>query len=230
MSMSQLAQLNKILERDSTDTSYKYALLRAVADICQNHKYFPQYEGVWYQTGFIVEKWIEYYYPLIESETFIPQKNGEKPLGDKGKKVSFRRIFKQVSDYYKPRGGFKAFWVQYKQGEIDKEINEDCLQLAKDIWYTITRYPMKHLGYSVDNNHYQFFKYRKKNTIRSNRQFSQELLINEFGRFWIDKDLWQALRYLGSYISGEYSIVNKWVQFTVRQDKGIKPEIVYLLR
>ena len=120
MSVHQLSQLNRILERDSTDTSYKYALMRAVSEICQDHNYYPQYEGVWYQTGFIVEKWIEYYYPLIESETFIPQKNAEKPLKENGKNIAFRRVFKEITDYYKGRGGFKAFWVQYKSGKIDQ--------------------------------------------------------------------------------------------------------------
>jgi hypothetical protein len=189
MSIDQLSKLNRILERDSTDTTYKYALLRAASEICQNHNPATQIDGFWYQTGYLVEKWIEYYYPLIESETFIPQKNSEKPLRDKGRNIAFRRCFKKITDYYKGRGGIKAFWIQYKLGKIDDDINEECLELAKNIWFTITRYPMKHLGFSVDNNHYQFFNYKNRNQITSKTRFSQELVINDLGRFWIENDL-----------------------------------------
>jgi len=229
MAFPQLARLNRILERDSTDTSYKYALLRAVADICQRHKPYAQVDGLWYRTGYLVEKWIEYYYPLIESDVFIPQKNAEKPLEEGKNNISFRKRFKEVTDFFKDKGGFKIFWVQYKGGEMDPDINDTCVTLAKEIWYTITRYPMKHLGYSVENKHYGFFNFRKRETIKSSASFSQELLIKQFGSFWIEKDLWQALRYLGSYISGDYSIVNKWVQFSVKQDRAIEPELVYRL-
>ena len=69
----------KIIERDSKVTTYKFALLRGVIDIIQdNSRYISFTEGrVFIPTGLLIEKWILYYYPILESPTYIPQINGD---------------------------------------------------------------------------------------------------------------------------------------------------------
>lgn len=57
-----LYNISKIIERDSKSTTYKFALLRGVID-----------------TG-LIEKWLLYYYPILESQTTIPQINGDANL------------------------------------------------------------------------------------------------------------------------------------------------------
>ena len=191
MTISNIVEINRVLERDRTDTTYKFALLRGAADIAQQHNPYTAEGRVWYKTGLMVEKWLEYYYPIFDSDVFIPQKNGEMPLSHDGKNVSFRRKFKRLTDYYSSRGGFNAFWTQYKNGTIDEEINDACLDLVKDIWRTITYYPMKHLGYSIKNEHYSYFGYAERKPIRSGTPFSRELLVDRFGDFWMDGDFWR---------------------------------------
>jgi hypothetical protein len=177
----------------------------------------------------LVEKWLEYYYPIVDSELFIPQKGSEKPLDEPGRKIAFRSLFKTVTDYYESRGGFNRFWLDYKKGQMPDDINSTCLELAKRIWYTITRYPMKHLGHSVSGEHYSFFDYSRRSVIRRNTRFSRELLLDEFGKFSIDKGFYDTLRFFGSYISGEYSILNKWIEFSVKADSSgrVEPRYMY---
>jgi len=172
---------------------------------------------------------MSYYYPIIESEVFIPQKNAERKLSQPGLKISFRGIFKEVTDFYADKNGFSAFWIDYKKGTIPQEINSVCLELAKQIWYKIIRYPMKHLGYSISQEYYSLFSYTKRRTIGKNTRLSQELLINNFGDFSISTNFYQTLLLFGSYISGEYSILNKWIDFSVNADstRTIEPNTVF---
>ena len=226
----QIRDLNQIIERDATDTTYKFALLRSVSHVCQRHAPIREENGnVWFPTGYLVEKWLEYYYPIVDSELFIPQKGAEKDLDEPGLKIAFRSLFKTVTEYYKHRGGFNAFWLDYKKSQIPDDINSACLELAKNIWYTIIRYPMKHLGHSVSGEHYTFFNYLKRSVIKKATPFSQELLLDEFGEFSIDSEFYDMLRYFGSYISGEYSILNKWIEFSVKADSSgtVEPGYVY---
>ena len=74
--------ISKIIERDSKTTTYKYALLRGVIDIIQdNSPYITFLENrVQMPTGLLIEKWLMYYYPILQSQTSIPQINGETNL------------------------------------------------------------------------------------------------------------------------------------------------------
>jgi len=224
-----IKDLNQILERDATDTTYKFALLRAVSDVCQRHDPLKDEEGwAWFPTGYLIEKWLQYYYPIIDSEVFVPQKGSEKDLDKPGYKIAFRSEFSQLTDYYKKKGGLDAFWFDYKKGRVSSEINAVCLDLLKNLYYTITRYPMKHLGYSSTGEHYAFFKYSDRNTISKKKRVSQSLVLEEFGEFGINSEFYRTLRLFGSYISGEYSILNKWVDFTVHADSSAKVEPAYV--
>jgi hypothetical protein len=225
-----IADLNRIIERDATNTTYKYALLRATSHIAGTHTPMKKGDGkVWYPTGFLVEKWIEYYYPVIDSETFIPQKNAEKEHDETSKKLAFRPLLQKLTDLYRPHGGFKAFWRDYKRGTVSPEANQVCLDLAKSIWYTVTRYPMKHLGHSVTGEHYSYYGYTNRSRIPRGAGFSRETLLHGFGEFSLDASFYETLRAFGYYVSGEYSILNKWIEFTVKADPTgtVRPEYVY---
>jgi hypothetical protein len=66
--------ISKIIERDSKTTTYKFALLRGVIDIIQeNSPYISFVESrVYIPTGLLIEKWLLYYYPILQSQTSIP--------------------------------------------------------------------------------------------------------------------------------------------------------------
>jgi len=73
-----LTDLAKIIERESKESTYKFALLRGTIDIIQNSPNLKEYDGAgrfYYPMGSLVLKWVEYYFPLFEHE--IPQRPGK---------------------------------------------------------------------------------------------------------------------------------------------------------
>ena len=66
------SNINKIIERDSKASTYKFALLRGVIDIIlENSPYITDSGGrVIIPTGLLVEKWLLYYYPILESSIY----------------------------------------------------------------------------------------------------------------------------------------------------------------
>ena len=68
--------INTIIERDSKDTTYKYALLRGAVEISQEYQHLKRETGnrIEFPLGLLVEKWLLYYYPFIESD--IPRNPG----------------------------------------------------------------------------------------------------------------------------------------------------------
>jgi len=72
-----LDQVESILNRDKKDATYKLALFRALADIAQTQYNIACYDlpgrvGIPVQT--LAERWMVYYWPIVESDVFIPQK------------------------------------------------------------------------------------------------------------------------------------------------------------
>lgn len=69
-----LKDLAKIIERDSKDSTYKYALLRGTIEIIQEHNQYKKVTGseVSFPLGLLILKWIEYYYPILSNRVFIP--------------------------------------------------------------------------------------------------------------------------------------------------------------
>ena len=126
MQTSSLRTINSILERDAKDASYKFALLRGTIDICQRYSHLrEEVDGrVRYPLGLLVERWVLYYYPIIDSPEFIPQRSSEsdESAGGGARQIAFRSAFKKVTDYYRNRGGFNAFWNEYRNGDLSEEI------------------------------------------------------------------------------------------------------------
>ena len=114
--------ISKIIERDSKSTTYKYALLRGVIDIIQDNSPYTIFSNgrVYFPTGLLIEKWLLYYYPIIESSTYIPQINGEANL-------AFGVQFKKIISAYSGIGGFSAFNNDLKTKGIPKDLQKDFL-------------------------------------------------------------------------------------------------------
>lgn len=213
-----LQELSRIIERDRADTTYKYALLRATADICEDYTQHAEHDGgrTNLPLGLLVDRWLYYYYPIIVSPEFIPQKGSERPLHEKGKKVSFRKYFKKITDHYKGIGAFSQFQNEYETGTFSEHMNNDLLVLLRDLKRTIIEYPMKHLG-SMKDDYYRIFRVEDKPPIRK-QKVSRKMVIKEFGSFSIPTEYYETLKILGSYVSGDASILNKWARFTVNAD------------
>ena len=69
MNSFSIKDLAKIIERDSKDATYKFALLRGTIEIIQendNYKSASE-QGITFPVGLLILKWIEYYYPILSS-------------------------------------------------------------------------------------------------------------------------------------------------------------------
>lgn len=202
--------ISKIVERDSKTTTYKFALLRGVIDIIQDNSPFINISKyrVHLPTGLLIEKWILYYYPILECSTNIPQINGETNL-------AFGDQLRKIISSYKSIGGFSAFYNDLKNKGIPKNLQTDFFALAKQLRDTITRMPMKYIGRSISNDFYSIFNFESGTVRRNTTQIDLEFLINNFGTFSIPKTYYEAFKVLGSFISGQDSILFKWAEFSV---------------
>ncbi len=222
MDLAEYRKINTIIERDSADATYKYALLRGVIEVCQQYPHLREDDGdaVSFPLGLLVEKWLLYYYPIFAAATFIPQKNGETPDQNAGKVVSFRKSFMPVIDYYRDRGGVSVFYNDYTRGSVPEEIQPALRTLVKEIRSTITTMPMKHLGYSQSKEHYSVFDCpRPLYRLPKGRPVDRLYLIENAGRFSLSRDLCTIFEYFGSFISGEECLLKKWAAFTAAADK-----------
>lgn len=202
--------ISKIIERDSKATTYKYALLRGVIDIIQDNSPYIKISKsrVYFPTGLMIEKWMLYYYPILESSINIPQINGEANL-------AFGVQLKKIINEYKITGGFSAFYNDLKNKGIPKSLQTDFLELIKKLKVTITGMPMKYIDRSISNDYYSIFQFEsnivKKNTV----EIDLEFLINNSGSFSIPFEYYEAFNILGSFIGGQDSILFKWAEFSV---------------
>jgi len=201
------SNISKIIERDKKDTTYKFALLRGVIDIIQeNSPYISITDNrVEIPTGLLIEKWLLYYYPIIQSS--IPQRNGETTL-------AFYKDLKELITNYETRGGYSAFYNDLKNKGIPEDIQSIFYELTKKLRDTITKMPMKYIGRSISDEYYSIFNYQNK-TLKRGSKIGFENLINDFGTFSIPTDYFEAFKILGSFINGQDSILFKWAEFSV---------------
>ena len=110
-----LETIEAILNRDKKDATYKPALFRALAELATSSYHVAR----WLPDGrvaiplrLVADKWLEYFWPLFESPSFIPQKRGEKP----GclKPVMFRAELESLIGLYRGTGGLCRFSVEYR--------------------------------------------------------------------------------------------------------------------
>ncbi|HET8810343.1 MAG TPA: HNH endonuclease domain-containing protein [Flavobacteriaceae bacterium] len=205
--------ISKIIERDSKTTTYKFALLRGVIDIIQENSPYITFvdNRVLFPTGLLIEKWLLYYYPILESQTYIPQINGETNL-------AFGRQFNNLIQKYETRGGFSVFYNDLKNKGIPSDLQEIFFELAKKLRDTITKMPMRYIGRSISNDFYSIFQYENKK-LRKSSEIDIERLIHDFGIFSIPYEYYEAFKILGSFINGQDSILFKWAEFSVNASK-----------
>lgn len=206
------SNISKIIERDSKSTTYKFALLRGTIDIIQENSPYIRIDKkrVFIPTGLLIEKWILYYYPILQSSTFIPQFNNTTNL-------AFELQFLDLIKHYEIRGGFSAFYNDLRNKGIPEDLNSLFFELAKKIRDTITKMPMRHLGYSINQELYSVFNPHNKRIYEKDylKYSNLENIITDFGTFSIPIEYFEIFKLLGSFVNGQDSILFKWAEFSV---------------
>lgn len=204
--------ISKIIERDSKTTTYKFALLRGTIDIIQNNSPYIKISGdtVEIPLGLLIEKWLVYYYPILDSKKTIPQINGENT------QIAFQNQFQKIISYYNKLNGLSHFSNDLRITGISKELKIDFYELIKTLKNTIVNKPMYHIGNSLYNNPKSIYKYLNNSSLRNSDIQNVQWLINSCGTFTIPIDYYEAFRILGSFISGTDNILFKWAEFSVK--------------
>jgi hypothetical protein len=215
--------ISKIIERDSKFTTYKFALLRGTIDIIQDNSPFiiVKNDEVEIPLGLLIEKWMIYYYPLLDSAVLIPQINGI------NSKLAFQNKFLPIINYYNKSGGLSEFYNDLRIKGISNEINFEFYELIKELKSNIVTNPMRYIGNSINKSCYSIYKYQKTSLLKNTEIQNLNWLISSCGTFTIPLKYFEAFKILGSFISGSDNILFKWAEFSVNASgKKLKPEKV----
>jgi hypothetical protein len=222
MNSDTFINISKIIEQESKTSTYKFALLRGTIELTQEYSPYTRIkEGrVFMPMGLLINKWIFYYYPLIEGPYYIPQINGSKP-------ISFEKELREIIETYSQKGDMPVLYNELRINSLEKTAEELLIRLYKKLQKTISSMPMKYLGSSINQSHYSIFSYHSptnRSTPRADRDF-----VTSYGEFSIPLEYYDAFRILGSFINGQDSIISRWADFCwSSSNNGVKEKSIII--
>ncbi|MCF7849006.1 MAG: methyltransferase domain-containing protein [Kiritimatiellales bacterium] len=166
--------IESVLNKDNKVATYKLALFRTLAEIAVTNYKVVEWEQdgrVKVPISSLAEKWIEYYWPIIESEKYIPQ--------TRGKAIAFRKQMKALVDFYRGRGGLSAYTLDYRNRALSVDAKKLSSQLLSKLKNTIKVGPVKHAGGS-------------SNPVFEYSTVDKAVLIGS--------DIWKELSLMGTWI------------------------------
>ena len=124
MSSEIFINISKIIEQESKTSTYKFALLRGTIDLIQENSPYivANKDRVYIPMGLLINKWIFYYYPLLESSVNIPQINGHKP-------IAFEKELKSLINDYRKKGDISVLYNDLHAHEVLRNIYKQSTQL-----------------------------------------------------------------------------------------------------
>jgi SAM-dependent methyltransferase len=189
-------QIEGVLNHDKKSATYKFALFRALAEIATqspNSVRWLDHGQVGLPVRHVAEKWLQYYWPLIESDTFIPQMNGES--SDKGRSIKFRKSLHALVNRYSKAGGYSGFRLERNKGLLSAETLKMVRSVMIDIEDAIIKGPVVFSGGALITG--PVFGYDAK---------SRSILI--------PNDLWMELSHLGYWVS--QAVILQWAEKTAK--------------
>ena len=195
-------QIEGVLNHDKKSATYKFALFRALAEIATQS---PN-SVTWLADGqvglpvrYLAEKWLQYYWPLVESRIFIPQLNGERP--DAGKPIKFRKYLHALVQCYAKAGGYSGFRIERNKGALSPDSQKLLRALMSDIENAIIKGPVVFAGGALITG--RVFGYDTK---------TRQVLI--------PNDLWIELSHLGYWVS--QAVILQWAEKTTKLGEGLE--------
>lgn len=195
-------QIEGVLNHDKKSATYKFALLRALSELATQSPNCVKWMAdgqVSLPVRLVAEKWLQYYWPLVESRTFIPQLNGERP--DASKPIKFRKHLYALIQRYAKAGGYSGFRVERNKGQLSSEIKQIVCALMADIEDAIIKGPVVFAG----------------NALISGRVFGYDAKTRQI---LIPNDLWIELSHLGYWVS--QAVILQWAEKTAKLGDGIE--------
>lgn len=133
--------IESVLNKDNKVATYKLALFRSLAEIAVTNYKVAEWEQdgrVKVPLATLAEKWVEYYWPIIEADQFIPQTTG--------RPISFRTQLKALVDYYRSQGGLSAYTLDSRNQILSTEAMLLKQQLFSKVKNAIKVGPVKYAG------------------------------------------------------------------------------------
>ena len=195
-------QIEGVLNHDKKSATYKFALFRALAEIATqspNSVRWLDNGQVGLPVRHVGEKWLQYYWALIESRTFIPQLNGELP--DKGRPIKFRKSLQVLVQRYTKAGGYSGFRLERNKGLLSPETQKIVRAVMADIEDAIIKGPVVFAGGALITG--RVFGYDAK---------ARAILI--------PNDLWMELSHLGYWVS--QAVILQWAEKTAKLGESLE--------
>ena len=198
--------IEAILNKDKKVATYKLALFRALAEVAGKNINSAKWKSEGYvllPIELVVDKWIEYYWPIFESADFIPQIQRESI--EYSRPVSFRKYLTRLTDHYKRSGGYEAFHIDKMKMKLNASILRDIGALKVSIKKTLIKGPIRHAGgYNID-------------PLLDYDRTSDSIIIPE--------NIWTELTMLGNWIID--TTILRWAELTSKFSKGkMKPSSI----
>lgn len=200
------SQIESIINRDRKSATYKLALLRAFCEMGVKSPHFARWhpgDMVSIPLGLIVEKWIYYYWPLVDSTIMLPQLRGK----ELRKQIIFRPHLRKLVDSFSLLGGFRAFQTAFRSGLLSLEQNMLLVETINSIAKAIIDGPVTYAGGSLEGTD-SFFTFSGGKSVRT--LSSSAFLPNALGRVFLHGEIWREFCLLGHWI-GE-SILLRWAE------------------
>ncbi len=196
-----LDRIEAILNRDRKDATYKPALLRALAELATTSHHVAAWlpEGkVAIPLSLIADKWLDYFWPLMESARFIPQKRGERP--GCVKPVLFRADLGELVRHWSGLGGLGAFTAAHRSNSLAPEARTLHRRAHAKLREAIRAGPVYFAGGG------------------GSRTFDYDPISK---RVLMDADLWRELSVMGSWIVD--ATILRWAELTSEISGGSVP-------
>ena len=197
-SISPINIIDSVLREDSKNTTYKFALLRAISDIASYSYNAAEWSldgNVGIDIDLITAKWIDYFWPIVTSPVKILQ-------GSNKIDISFRDKLATLADAFGGSSGQSHFQSAVSEDKLSTEQKRIKKEAALSIRKAIINGPVKYSG-NIKTG--EIFSYKNRKLI-------------------IPADIWKEFVLMGQWI--EDSIILRWADFTTgitsNKNSGIK--------
>ena len=210
-------QIETIISRDRKTATYKLALLRALCEIAQSEPFKARWtsgDQVAVPLGLVAEKWLLYYWPLVEPDlaagrVAYPQLRGL----ERRHPMAFRQPLRRLIASYP--GGLAAFYQDYKSERIPEAARPLALDAFKTIARTLVVGPIKYAGGALGQAE-PLFGFRKA-AARLTRLTPADV-EQSMGDVLVSEGVWREMALIGHWV-GE-SIVLRWAELAGEMSRG----------
>jgi len=220
---SSLHEIETIIHHDRKFATYKLALLRALCEIAQTQHFRVKWLSngiVSVPLGLVAERWLQYYWPLIELDDqdgriVIPQQRGM----EISRPIAFRKPMRRLIEQYRAHGGLSAFFHDYRAGTIPQEILPALDHAINTLARTIVKGPVTYAGGSLDN-HPAYFGFQG-NRSALGRCISPRSTHENLGEILVSAGAWREMCLIGHWIAE--SLILRWAELTHEISKRTVP-------